>query len=172
MDLEQDAAHTLGKRIDDLAKHCRDGGPLTISLLGVVLATLRQYAPRVASPRQADPVVRSIIEGFVNNPAQPWTLDALARHHGLERSYLGRRFRRVTGISPLAWLGHHRCERAAIRILCSNEPIAAIGKSVGWDDPNYFARRFRKEMGVSPSAYRSQLPLPPTLPRDADWVQW
>ncbi|TVR10555.1 MAG: AraC family transcriptional regulator [Planctomycetota bacterium] len=172
MQLDQEALQAVSARIDDLAQHCRDGGPLTISLLGAVLATLRNYAPRVHSPGRGDRVMRAIMDAFVNDPARPWTLDLLAQQHGLERSYLGRRFRRVTGMSPLAWLGRHRCELAAIRLLCSSDPIAAIGKSVGWEDPNYFSRRFRQEMGVSPSTYRSQLPLPPTLPREADWVQW
>ncbi|TVR44805.1 MAG: AraC family transcriptional regulator [Planctomycetota bacterium] len=163
---------TLGRRIDDLAAHCGEAGPLAYGLLAAVLGELRRSAPPLAQCQGMDPVVRQILEAFTADPARPWTLAELARRHGLERSYLGRRFRRATGLSPMAWLARRRCELAAIRLLCSDQAVAAIGAAVGWSDANYFARRFHQEMGVSPSRYRQQLPLPPRLPRSADWIQW
>ncbi len=71
----------------------------------------------------------------------------------------------------MTWLARRRAEKAAVLLLTTNLPVAEIGRSVGWRDPNYFARRFRAAFGTTASAYRAQLPCP-ALVRADDWIQW
>jgi AraC family L-rhamnose operon transcriptional activator RhaR len=56
----------------------------------------------------------------------------------------------------MAQLAALRSEAAAVRLLRSEESIAAVGAAVGWGDPNYFSRRFRAHFGVSPTAFRQR----------------
>jgi AraC family L-rhamnose operon transcriptional activator RhaR len=86
----------------------------------------------------------------------PWTLTELATALHLAPGYLVRLFKSVTGLPPMAYLTRHRAELAAERLLHGDEPVNAIGESVGWGDPNYFARRFRAHLGLSASAYQAQ----------------
>jgi AraC family L-rhamnose operon transcriptional activator RhaR len=117
-------------------------------------------------------LISAVLDDLQGNLAHDWSLAELGRRHGRERSHLGRRFREVVGLSPLAWLARRRCERAAVLLLTTREAIATIGARVGWPDANYFARRFRTEFGQSPSAYRKQLPLPAAPAAGGDWIQW
>jgi AraC family L-rhamnose operon transcriptional activator RhaR len=110
-----------------------------------------------------------LMEGDV---AHDWSLGEIAAQLRLDRSHLIRLFRRCTGLTPMLWLARCRGERAAVRLLTSDEPVAAIGRRVGWQDANYFARRFRALFGLSPSEYRGQLPCPPRLAGDYDSPQW
>lgn len=89
------------------------------------------------------------------DPARAWTLAELGRRTHLSPEHLSREFKRTFGLAPMECLARHRLERAAARALHSDEPLARIGQSVGYDDANYFARRFRQGFGMSPREYRA-----------------
>jgi AraC family L-rhamnose operon transcriptional activator RhaR len=72
----------------------------------------------------------------------------------------------------MAWLARQRAEKAAVLLLTTDKAIAAIGREVGWHDPNYFARRFRAAFGISARQYRNQLPCPALVKTADAWIQW
>jgi AraC-like DNA-binding protein len=102
----------------------------------------------------AHPAVLTCIAGLEADPAKPWRLDDLAATVTLDPAYLGRLFRKSTGLSPLDYLARLRAERAAALLANSDLPIARVGAEVGWPDPTYFARRFRTIAGLTPTEYR------------------
>lgn len=85
---------------------------------------------------------------------RPWSVADLAAAVAVSPAHLSRLFRRSVGCSPMAHLSRLRAEAAAALLLSSEEPVAAIGATVGWADPSHFARRFRSELGLSPTAFR------------------
>lgn len=117
-----------------------------------VLATVFPAAAR----GPVHPAVQRVQDRLRADPARPWTTRELADLAGYHPQHLTRLFRQGLGLSPTAVLGRLRAERAAALLTGSDEPVATIGRRVGWDDPNYFARRFRELYGVSPRAYRSR----------------
>jgi len=131
----------------------------TIALAAVVMARLGAAAPRRHVPAQDDVAVATIAAAMEADLARPWKLADLARRGGMSREHLCRRFRAVLGAPPLAWLTRRRAERAAVLLLSTDGAVAAIGREVGWDDPNYCARRFRAAFGVNPAAYRKRVPV-------------
>lgn len=140
-------------------------------LLLVLSETVRQVPPTPTTTRLPEALRRCLHELEQDLP-RAWSLLDVARLADCDASYLNRLWRRHLGTSPMAWLLHRRCERAAVRLLTTTESIAAIGAAVGFSDANYFARRFRAAFGLAPRAYRQQLPIPARKGLIADWVQW
>ena len=112
----------------------------------------RQASQRVV--RTHDAVVDGI-RLLEENSAHPWTISELAEQLSLSPPYLVRLFKAGTGLPPLAYLARYRAERAAVLLLGTDRPIAEIGETVGWTDPNYFARRFRAFFKLSATEYRA-----------------
>ncbi len=129
-----------------------------IALLAAILARLAGLAGRRHVPSHDDDGVLAIAAEMAGELSRPWKLAELAQRAGMTREHLCRRFRRVHGSPPLAWLTARRAERAAVLLLSTDAPVAEVGRRVGWDDPNYCARRFRAAFGVNPAAYRRRVP--------------
>lgn len=100
-----------------------------------------------------EPILRAI-KMMEEKPTHSWTVGELSQKLDLNYSYFIRCFKRVTGLSPLAYLSRLRARRAASLLLRSDEPIGQIAQAVGWPNPYYFSRRFRAYFGMSASAYR------------------
>lgn len=180
--LEADALAGLMRELDALRHVLVQGDPVQArgeAIARVLLVLTRLSRAHAASPetraersREADANVLTAIEAMEERLAHDWGLVELAKMLELNRSYLVRLFKRHTGQSPMAWLARRRAEKAAVLLLTTDKTIAAIGREVGWHDPNYFARRFRSAFGISARQYRRQLPCP-ALVKSADaWIQW
>ncbi len=139
-------------------------------LLSELARQRRRTPPAAAPPAEPHPAVEAAMRLIDGDLARDWSLSEIARRLRIDRTHLIRVFRSRTGLTPMLWLARRRGERAAVRLLTSGDAIGAIGRSVGWGDPNYFARRFRALFGLSPRAYRASLACalvtaaPETLP--------
>ncbi len=129
-----------------------------IALFAAILTRLAGLAGRRHEPSHDDDGVLAIAAEMSGDLARPWKLSELAHRAGMTREHLCRRFRRVHGQPPLAWLTARRAERAAVLLLSTDAAVAEVGRRVGWDDPNYCARRFRAAFGLNPAAYRRRVP--------------
>ncbi len=82
------------------------------------------------------------------------TVTELSKFCHCSDSYLSRIFKRRTGVNINVYVNKVRTELAKGPLCSSNESIAEIAASVGFDDPNYFSRVFSQVIGVSPTEYR------------------
>lgn len=82
-------------------------------------------------------------------------LGMLAEAAGMSRHGFCRRYKARTGNSPYQHFLHLKMERACYLLDISNQSIAAVADSLGYDDAYYFSRLFRKVMGMAPSRYRA-----------------
>ncbi|GAA0942940.1 hypothetical protein GCM10009554_35900 [Kribbella koreensis] len=123
--------------------------------LATVLGILADARTPVATFKR-HPAVATCLALIEADPANAWRLDDLAAAVTLDAAYLGRIFRKSTGLSPLDYLARLRAERAAALLANTELPIARIGAEVGWPDPTYFARRFRALSGLTPTEYRQR----------------
>jgi AraC family L-rhamnose operon transcriptional activator RhaR len=130
-------------------------GRLSLFLSCLARAVVTEGAAS-AGPGPAHPAVVDAMRMMEGRPEYQWTLTDLADRLHLAPGYLVRLFKSATGLPPMAFLARHRVETAAARLLGTDDPIRAIGESVGWPDQNYFARRFKAHYGMSASAYRAQ----------------
>lgn len=70
-----------------------------------------------------------------------------------------RRFKEIYKTTPGAYIIDKRVEKVADLLKVSDEPIASIGYTCGFNSPEHLSRAFKKKFGVSPSAYRLSLSI-------------
>ena len=86
-----------------------------------------------------------------------WTLQTLAEHVGMSRTTFTLRFKGKAGVSPIEYLTRWRMLVAGDRLTRSNNSIAAIALSVGYDSESSFSTAFKRVMACSPRLYRKGL---------------
>src|SRR4051812_40470467 len=77
--------------------------------------------------------VARAIDAMKEAPARRWSVADLARVARLSRAAFARRFQRATGTPPLRYLTDLRMRLAAERLTTSDDGLAAIGASVGYE---------------------------------------
>lgn len=89
------------------------------------------------------------------------TLADMAGVAGLSRMHFAARFRISTGVKPHDYLLRLRIERARQLMVESEEPLAQIAFSVGFQTQAHFTTVFRRFSGTTPHRWRSAQPVPP-----------
>jgi AraC-like DNA-binding protein len=65
-------------------------------------------------------------------PAEPWTIESLAREVSVSRATLARRFAHLLGETPPEYLTRWRMDLAAQRLRDTDDTVAAIAAAVGY----------------------------------------
>jgi AraC-like DNA-binding protein len=101
-----------------------------------------------------DPGIARALTVMHSNPAAPWTVASLAKETSLSRATLTRRFTRLVGEPPLAYLTRWRMDIAAQRLRETNDAVSAIAHRVGYTSEFAFSRAFARLRGDAPRRYR------------------
>lgn len=88
---------------------------------------------------------------------EPLVLPELASTAGLSVRQFHRRFRQVTGQTPIGYQHTQRCSAARELLQDSNLSVAEVGASVGFVDAAYFIRVFKRLAGQTPGEYRRKV---------------
>lgn len=144
------------------ARSPRPGGAGVLAKLAEVLAieVLRLYMNEHSEGRTGwlvgvkDRIVGAALAAMHGRPAEPWTLDALAREAASSRSVLAERFQQLVGVPPMLYLTQWRMTLAANLLCRSDAPLARIAGEVGYQTDTAFSRAFRREYGMPPAAWR------------------
>jgi AraC-like DNA-binding protein len=92
--------------------------------------------------------------------AEPLEVSDLAKAAGLSQAHFSRAFRAAFGVSPHAYLLTRRLERAASMLRSTDQSVADICMSVGFQSVGSFTTSFTRMFGKSPTAYRESFPPP------------
>jgi transcriptional regulator GlxA family with amidase domain len=103
-----------------------------------------------------DPVVAAALAAMHADPAQSWTLEDLAGHTATSRATLARRFAASVGETPGGYLTRWRMDLAAHRLRVTTQPVATVGRSVGYTSEYAFNRAFARACGIAPGRYRAR----------------
>jgi AraC-like DNA-binding protein len=154
-------ALTLRLLQDEVRQQALGADTVTHALLDVVFTyllreTVARQAPDAAGWAHAvrDPQVREVVAHMHRAPAQPWTLDELARAAGLSRTGLAERFRDAMGDTPLSYLRTVRLQQAMRWLSESDRTLEQVAQEVGYQDAFSFSKAFKREVGVSPREFR------------------
>ena len=134
-------------------------GLLDLLLLYILRAWLddRRAAGHAAAGWAAalhDPAVAAALHAVHDDPARPWTVAELAARARLSRAAFARRFTRLVGRPPLAYLTWWRMTVAARLLRTTDAPVDAIARRVGYSSQYTFAHAFRRQFGSPPGRYR------------------
>lgn len=112
------------------------------------------YARLAASRQTDDAVVTRTQLWAAEHYQQPNPVRSMAELSGLSERAFVRRFRQVTGLSPLAYVQHIRIEEAKQLLEATTWPVEAIAESLGYEDASFFSRLFKREVQLTPATYR------------------
>ncbi|MBQ9967200.1 MAG: helix-turn-helix transcriptional regulator [Oscillospiraceae bacterium] len=84
---------------------------------------------------------------------------ALLRESGYAEDYIRAGFKRVMGMTPMAFLTQMRIRHACYLIdtFRNTLPLSEIGERCGYVDYVQFSKKFRAVMGISPRVYQKAL---------------
>jgi transcriptional regulator GlxA family with amidase domain len=88
------------------------------------------------------------------NLGEALTVSDMAHHARMSERTFARRFREVTGTTPLRWVLNQRILAAQRRLESSEDPVERIAQDCGFGTGATLRLHFRRELGVSPTRYR------------------
>jgi AraC-like DNA-binding protein len=102
--------------------------------------------------------IREAIFFIEQNFQNDITIENIADHCGLNRSYFGKIFHESMGTSPQSFLITYRMSKATELLRLTTLSIADIGNAVGYANPLHFSRAFKKVYSCSPRQWRERNP--------------
>lgn len=126
----------------------RTGKPIQVPARGVVT---RQSTDTLAIKDEA--LARAV--AFIRQTVpQPMQVRDVARHAGVSRRVLERRFVQILGRSPGEEIRRVQLERAKRLLEETDLPIPQVATAAGFSSPEYLAFTLRRQVGESPLRYR------------------
>ena len=129
-----------------------------------LVAELFIYAKRMenktnpsASSRTDDPRHRQIEQiacYIAENCCSPLSLNSIAEQFYMNKCYLSRIFKEITGFTVNGYLHARRIQKARSLLIQNSMNISEVAEAAGYENLTYFERVFRKHTGMSPLEYR------------------
>jgi AraC family transcriptional activator of pobA len=144
----------------ELAHHRHDSVDLLRAQLHETLIVLaRRYAQahRVAPQRPANHVVSRFMELVGRDAGRRHRIDDYAAELAVTPGHLSVLCSEYLGQRAKRLLDRELVSRASRMLLYSDESVARVGLSLGFEDASYFSRFFRRETGQAPKEFRSAL---------------
>src|SRR5215831_4610258 len=85
------------------------------------------------------------------------TLSDIAAASYLSPFHFSRLFKKLTGTTPLAYLGSQRIARARLLLARSDLAITQIAAQAGYGSASHFTKAFRQATGLSPRQFRASV---------------
>ena len=105
-----------------------------------------------------EPIVAQALALLHGRPADPWSLEQLAKEIGVSRSRLADRFSALIGQPPMRYLTRWRIQLASRLLSEDMAKVSAVALDVGYQSEAAFSRAFKAVVGMSPAAWRRSRP--------------
>lgn len=120
-----------------------------------ILTYIAQLQPLEKQRQSADSFDLDAIHSLMQTRLhEQLELDTLAKQINLSKYHFVKRYKELTGTTPINHFIHLKIERACYLLDVTPKNVNEIAFSLGYEDAYYFSRIFKKIMGVSPSQYR------------------
>ncbi len=151
----------VGERLQKRIEHLPRLSPKRACALGAILAlcaaglSVHPAAHEPVQTGRAD-IINKIKEYVLTNFRGKFTLDDIARHVFLSRSYLSGVFKAETGKTLSTYINEVRIENSKALLCETPLSLLDIALLCGFEDQSYFSKVFKALEGVSPKDYRAQ----------------
>jgi AraC family transcriptional regulator len=99
--------------------------------------------------------LRRAVELMHDNCGRELSLSEIAAAACLSEFHFARLFKKLTGLTPHAYLASLRVERARKLLVTTDLSISEIGARVGYTSQSHFTKVFRAAAGTTPKAFRA-----------------
>jgi AraC-like DNA-binding protein len=157
---DEPAKAALRTCIEHMSEETRDPQPggflITQQLAQILLVrTLRAHLQETGTGvgwlfALADRQLAAAIAAMHAEPAQPWTVERLARVAGMSRTAFALRFKSKVGQPPMEYLTRWRMLLADDRLRHLREPVSVVALSLGYTSESAFSTAFKRIMGTAP----------------------
>lgn len=114
-------------------------------------------SPQAGADRSdASGYIRHATEYIRHNYAYDIKILDVARHLGIDRTYLYKLFSRELGVSPQQYLLNYRLTMAKQLLSSTTLRISEIANSCGFADSASFCRHFRAQFAITPTQFRRE----------------
>lgn len=148
------AVSLLEEVVATLERDASPTGLLAASGAAWHLLTLLAADVRVETRTQS--IMEQAKEYMRTHLAEKTSVADLAGKAGMSPSHFAATFRQQVGFPVLKFHTELRMARARHLLDTTDQPVAAIARSVGYPDPFYFSRQFRAIHQTTPLRYRAQ----------------
>lgn len=107
----------------------------------------------VAAHRRAEDVKRCI-RYMEENYSNKVTLAELADLVHMNPNYFCNYFKKQTGVTPFQQLNYIRVKNAAKKLKATDDSVADVALTCGFENVSFFIRKFKEIRGCTPSVYR------------------
>lgn len=101
-------------------------------------------------------VIKSIHSLITGNLTERFTIEELSKKYLINSSALKSIFKSVYGLPIASYMKEYRIQQAAALLRDSQESIAAVARSVGYESQSKFTCAFKSVIGMLPTDYRKQ----------------
>jgi AraC-like DNA-binding protein len=126
-----------------------------LEIFGLALQSHQGLAQRRAPTAETGDLVADAAREFIwFNSHRPLAVSLIARHLGVSRRTLERRYARSNGVTVVHEVIARRVERACQLLAETHMSVKEISYAVGFGDSRRLIRNFTRSVGVTPVAFR------------------
>jgi AraC family transcriptional regulator len=145
---------------------CSHVNQLAVYLLRAHINVQRSDEIELSRVGMVDRRLRRAIEFMHDNCGRELTLAEIAAAAYLSEFHFARLFKKITGVTPHAYLASLRVERARRLLAETDLPIIEVGAEVGYNSQSHFTKIFREATGLTPRAFRNAVTARDRRPDD------
>ncbi|MCP5170208.1 MAG: helix-turn-helix domain-containing protein [Hahellaceae bacterium] len=139
-------------------EHSKELAQITAKMMLIELNFEQQsrFAMFRPSHKHKDAIVLKLQKQLEESYAETFDLGRFAVQNALSEKQIVRRFKSITGETPLSYLQKYRIEKVKIELESGSKSISNVIWDVGYEDVSSFRRLFKKTTGLTLQEYRSR----------------
>lgn len=103
-----------------------------------------------------DSIILKVIAYINNNYSKDLKLETLGEMFSCNSAYLGKKFKKYTGVQFNTYVDNLRIEEAKEKLINSDLRIYQVSKLVGYLNTDYFFMKFKKNTGMTPKEFKQK----------------
>ena len=153
--LSPEAAHIMEQIAGEMAEKGPYCAPrvraLCLLLMVLLLRNFSKNGEESNRFQPSDEPIKQAVAYIHGNYGEKMTLESLASLTGFSKCYFARRFKKITGMTVVAYINLIRCRKAQKLLEQKQLSVLQVANRCGFENASYFSRTYRSIMGHLPS---------------------